>query len=91
MTGVQTCALPIYVPSVIFFGNTNPKIVHADLSDKFPITNQETPICDKPYCWHSVLGGVAGSPCYINSLLPPCTQYKTEQVIKGIEWHISRK
>ena len=90
-SGLSHIASGFNIPSVIFFGNTDPKIVHADLSDKFPITNQETPICDKPYCWHSVLGGVAGSPCYINASLPPCTQYKTEQVIKGIEWHLNQQ
>lgn len=90
-SGLSHIASGFNIPSIIFFGNTNPKIVHPDLSNKFPITNQETPICDKPYCWHLVVGGVAGSPCYINAEFPPCTQFKTEQVIKGIQWHLNQQ
>ena len=90
-SGLSHIASGFDIPSIVFFGNTDPNIVHPDLSRKFPITNQETPICDKPYCWHSVVGGVAGSPCYLNSEFPPCTQYKTEQLLKGIEWHLNQQ
>lgn len=74
------------VPSIIFFGNVNPKVAYPDLSNKYVITNheKETPICDKPYCWHSVVGGTTGAKCYIDSDNPPCSIYKTEELVKAI-------
>jgi ADP-heptose:LPS heptosyltransferase len=74
------------IPSILFFGNVNPKVAYPDLSNKYIITNheKETPICDKPYCWHTVVNGIAGAPCYIDQEKPPCTSYKAEELINAI-------
>lgn len=74
------------VPSIIFFGNVNPKIAYPDLSNKYVITNheKESPVCDKPYCWHSIVNGTTGAKCYIDNDNPPCATYKTEELVKAI-------
>jgi len=71
---------------MIFFGNVNPDIIHVDLDNIVVVTNhnQENPICEKPYCWHSVVG-CAGVPCYINESSPPCSSFSTKQVINFIK------
>jgi ADP-heptose:LPS heptosyltransferase len=84
-SGVSHIASAFNVPSILFFGNTNPEIVHAELSNKIVITNHsiDNPICIKPHCWHKQIG-VESEPCYINSQLPPCAKYTTEQVLNAI-------
>jgi ADP-heptose:LPS heptosyltransferase len=74
------------VPSILFFGNVNPKVAYPDLSNKHIITNheKEIPICDKPYCWHTVVNGISGVPCYIDQENPPCTSFKTKELINAI-------
>ena len=91
-SGVSHIASGFDVPSIIFFGNTNPEIVHVELSNKTVLTNQsaKNPICNKPYCWHEQIG-VESSDCYIDPNYPPCAKYSTEQVIKAIEWHTKHK
>lgn len=91
-SGVSHIASGFDVPSIIFFGNTNPEIVHVELSNKTVLTNHsaENPICNKPYCWHEQIG-VESSDCYIDSNYPPCAKYGTDQVIKAIEWHTKHK
>jgi ADP-heptose:LPS heptosyltransferase len=53
-SGVSHVASAFGVPSILFFGNTNPEVVHPDLSDKVILTNHSinNPICMKPFCWH---------------------------------------
>jgi len=84
-SGVSHIASAFNVPSILFFGNTNPEIVHAELSNKIVITNHSTdnPICIKPHCWHKQIG-VESEPCYINAQLPPCAKYTAEQVLSAI-------
>jgi ADP-heptose:LPS heptosyltransferase len=84
-SGVSHIASAFNVPSILFFGNTNPKIVHVELSNKIIITNHSinNPICMKPYCWHKQIG-VESEPCYINAQLPSCAKYTTEQVLNAI-------
>jgi len=84
-SGISHICSGFDVPSVIFFGSVDPEIIHPDLSNKVVITNhsKEKPICDKPYCWHSVIG-TEGTTCYIDEKKPPCVQFTTEQVVAGI-------
>lgn len=84
-SGVSHIASAFNVPSIIFFGNTKPEIVHVDLSNKVIITNhsESNPICARPYCWHDQIG-VESHDCYIDAKHPPCAKYSTEQVINAI-------
>lgn len=84
-SGVSHIASGFDIPSILFFGNTNPEIVHVELSNKVILTNHSTenPICNKPYCWHEQIG-VESSDCYIDAKYPPCAKYSTEQVINAI-------
>lgn len=74
------------VPSILFFGNVNPKVAYPNLSNKYILTNheKETPICNKPYCWHTIVNGISGTPCYIDQEKPPCTDFKTEELVNAI-------
>lgn len=87
-SGVSHIASAFNVPSILFFGNTNPEIVHPDLSNKTILTNHvsSNPICDKPYCWHHQIG-VESEGCYINAETPPCAVYRTNDVIVAIDNH----
>ena len=80
-SGVSHVASAFRVPSILFFGNTNPEVVHPDLSDKVIISNGK--VCDKPFCWHQQIG-IESEPCYLDPQLPPCAKYTTEQVINAI-------
>lgn len=85
-SGISHIASGFEVPSIIFFGNVDPDIIHIDNKNKYYITNhrKENPICEKPYCWHSVVGCV-GTPCYIDNLNPPCSMFDTSKLINTIE------
>lgn len=80
-SGVSHVASAFNVPSILFFGNTNPKIVHADLSNKVILTKI---VCEKPYCWHEQIG-VESNECYIDSQLPPCARYNTKEVLEAVD------
>ena len=84
-SGVSHIASAFNVPSILFFGNTNPEIVHVELSNKVILTNHsvDNPICIKPFCWHQQIG-VESEPCYIDAQLPPCAKYTTSQVLNAI-------
>jgi ADP-heptose:LPS heptosyltransferase len=85
-SGISHIASAFNIPSIIFFGNTNPEVVHVELSNKVILTNHsvDKPICEKPYCWHEQIG-VESEPCYIDAELPPCAKYTTEKVINSIK------
>lgn len=74
------------VPSILFFGNVNPKVAYPDLTNKYIMClhEKEKRVCEKPYCWHTVIGGVVGTPCYINEQVPPCTLFNTQELLKSI-------
>jgi len=85
-SGVSHVASGFDVPSILFFGNTNPEIVHPDLSKKILLTNHvsSSPICNKPYCWHEQIG-VESEDCYIDSRMPPCAIYTTARVLEAVD------
>lgn len=69
------------IPSILFFGSVNPEYIHPDLTNKIIIKNVD--VCDTPHCWSNVTG-VSGQDCYIDNDMPPCTQFKTSQLIEAI-------
>jgi ADP-heptose:LPS heptosyltransferase len=85
-SGVSHIASAFNIPSILFFGNTNPEIVHPDLSNKVILTNHvsSSPICNKPYCWHEQIG-VESNQCYIDPQLPPCARYTTKEVLEAVD------
>jgi ADP-heptose:LPS heptosyltransferase len=85
-SGVSHVASAFNVPSILFFGNTNPEIVHPDLSNKTILTRHvsSNPICNKPYCWHEQIG-VESNECYVDAQLPPCAKYTTAQVLEAVD------
>jgi len=80
-SGVSHVASAFNVPSILFFGNTNPEVVHADLSNKVILTKI---VCEKPYCWHEQIG-VESNECYIDPQLPPCAKYTTKEVLEAVD------
>ena len=82
-SGISHIASGFKVPSIILFGSVDPKVIHADLSDKVVIHLHDKKVCDKPFCWGSVIG-TEGVECYIDKKQPPCTKFKTEQIINAI-------
>ena len=85
-SGISHIAAGFNVPSMIFFGSVDPDIIHVDFENIVIMTNHDdkNPICEKPYCWHSVIG-CAGVPCYINENNPPCANFSTKQVVDFIK------
>lgn len=85
-SGLSHIAAGFNIPSMIFFGSVDPDIIHVDFSNIVIMTNhdEKNPICEKPYCWHSVIG-CEGVPCYIDENNPPCSKYSTKQIVNFIK------
>jgi len=83
-SGISHIASAFKVPSVICFGSVDPKVIHPDLSDKVIIHNHDQNVCDKPFCWNSVIG-TSGVKCYIDESRPLCSIFKIEQIVNGIK------
>lgn len=85
-SGISHLAVGFNVPSLIFFGSVDPDIIHVDFDNIVVMTNhnQDSPVCDKPYCWHSVIG-CAGVSCYIDAQNPPCVNFSTDTIINFIK------
>lgn len=84
-SGPMNAAVATGRKCIVFHGSVDPEFIYPDRSQMRFITNhsKEQPICDKPYCWHSTIG-CEGVPCYIDKEQPPCTQFKTQQLIDAI-------
>lgn len=84
-SGPMNVAVALGRKCIVFHGNVNPEYIWPDRESIITITNhvEEQPICDKPYCWHSVVG-CEGVKCYINETKPPCSQFQTSQVLDAI-------
>lgn len=65
---------------IAFFGSVNPAYIHADLTNIKAIYQT---VCDKPFCWHEVIG-TTGTKCYIDDTAPPCTKFDTQQLLNAI-------
>lgn len=86
-SGPAAMAVACSVPSVIFFGSVDSKVIHPDLSNVCVIEIEKP--CDTPKCWSSVIGGTTGKPCVVNEKLPPCTQFSTEDTLYKIDKFLS--
>lgn len=87
-SGPAAMAVASNVPSVIFFGSVDSKVIHPDLSNVCVI--EKTNVCSTPKCWSSVVGGTTGQPCVVNESLPPCTQFDTEDVLYKIDKFLTK-
>lgn len=83
-SGPSNIAVGFGVPSIIFFGMVDSKVVHKDLSKVYVIENE--PCCSLWKCWHkSGIGATAGMKCIVDESKPPCVQFETKQVISAID------
>lgn len=83
-SGLSHIASSFNVPSILFFGSVNPEYIHADLSNKICIHNHNKKVCELPFCWHESIT-TKGQDCIVDKGNPPCSQFKTNQVIEAIE------
>lgn len=84
-SGPSNVAVALGRKAVIFHGSVNPAYIWPDISNIRIITNhkEEEPICQNVYCWHSTIG-CEGVKCYLDENNPPCSIFKTEDVISAI-------
>lgn len=84
-SGPMNVAVALGRKCIVFHGSVNPDYIWPDMTNIKVITNHDesNPICDLAYCWHSVIG-CEGVKCYIDESRPPCTQFKTHQVLDAI-------
>lgn len=70
---------------ILFFGSVHPKYIHPDLSNIKIITNHSdhNPICPQPFCWHNSIT-TTGQDCIVDKEEPPCSKYKTEELLYAI-------
>lgn len=83
-SGNLQIAQALGVKSIGFFGSVNPKYRYANFDKLIPL---HTPCISEEheFCYHNTSGSVVGTDCFYNKELPPCTQFKTETVIKAID------
>ena len=87
-SGPAAMAVARDVPSVIFFGSVDSKVIHPDLSNVCVIEKEN--VCSTPKCWSSVVGGTTGKPCVVNESMPPCVKFDTEDVLYKIDKFLSK-
>lgn len=84
-SGISHIAAGFKVPSVILSGSVDLRYIHPDMSNMIWIHNHHgNGVCQQKFCWHSEITTV-GVECYVDKKMPPCVQFKTEQVIKAID------
>lgn len=83
-SGISHIAAAFNVPCVILFGSVDPNVIHPNFDNKVIIHNHDKKVCDIPFCWGSVIG-TEGVKCYIDDKKPPCTQFKSTQVLQAID------
>ena len=87
-SGISHIASAFDIPSIIFFGSVNPRVIHPSLVNKDIIHRHDgfmsrNRVCDRPFCWSAALS-TNGQDCYVNKEEPPCTQF-TDQVSRVVE------
>jgi hypothetical protein len=84
-SGPMNVAVALGKKVIVFHGSVSPYYIWPDLTNIKVISrhDENNPVCDTPYCWHSVIG-CEGVKCYIDEQQPPCTQFVTGQVIDAI-------
>lgn len=76
-SGISHIAQAFGVPSVIFSGSVDLRLIHPDMS-KIEWVNwfiKNWKICSKPYCWHETIG-CEGMECIEDKNSPPCSRFK---------------
>ncbi len=83
-SGPSNIAVALGVPSIIFFGSVDPKILYAD-TKAFHILQSGCPF-GKPNCW-SLSPGTRGQDCD-KPEEPPCCVHDTEKLIQLINFQL---
>lgn len=83
-SGVSHIASGFDIPSVIFSGSVDLRLIHPDLSNKLWIHNHDKEVCALPHCWHESITET-GQDCYVNKANPPCAFFNTDEVLGKIE------
>jgi ADP-heptose:LPS heptosyltransferase len=84
-SGISHIASAHNIPSIIMFGSVNPEFIHPiNNGNKIFIHNHDKKVCDKPFCWHTVIG-CEGIQCYIDKENPPCSKFNNLQVLNAVE------
>lgn len=84
-SGPAAIAVAYGIPSVIFSGSVDLRLIHPDMSKILWIQNNKESIkgCN-PYCWHSE-AGTTGVPCVVDKINPPCVQFNdTEEIMSRV-------
>jgi ADP-heptose:LPS heptosyltransferase len=91
-SGPANVAVALGRKLIVFHGNVNPDYIWPDQTNIRVITNHKpnSNLCSLKYCWHETIG-VEGQQCIDNKVSPPCTKFKTEQVIDAINELICQK
>lgn len=87
-SGPSNIAVAMDVPSFIFAGSVDLAKIHFDSSGVIPI--EVAGACSTPKCWHEK-PGTSGQDCRIDKAAPPCTIFKTADVIKTIKQWIGER
>lgn len=66
------------VPSLVLFGNVNPKKIFYDAPHLRTLIGKKCPI-EKDFCWHNTIGET-GTTCEVDHSLPPCTEHSTSAI-----------
>jgi ADP-heptose:LPS heptosyltransferase len=77
-SGISHIAQAFGVPSVIFSGSVDLRLIHPDMS-KIEWVNwfmKNWKICSKPLCWHETIG-CEGMECVEDKNSPPCSRFKS--------------
>lgn len=85
-SGCSNVALATNRKMVVAHGSVDPSYIYPDQTNIRIVTNhnKEKPVCETPYCWHSVIG-CEGKKCIVNENNPPCAIYKADDFIKAID------
>lgn len=82
-SGPAAIAVSRNIPSAIFFGSVDPKVIHPDLS-KVQAIEYERP-CETPKCWGDIENGTTGKSCAVDIGSPPCTRFTTKMVFDALK------
>lgn len=82
-SGVSHIASGFDIPSIIFSGSVDLRIIHPDLSNKLWFHNHDKKVCGTPFCWHNNVG-YSGKDCIVNVKNPPCMEFDIEEIIPKI-------
>lgn len=73
-SGVSHVAAGFNIPSLIFSGSVDLRLIHPDMSHIVWVHRHEEKVCATPFCWHNSVTQ-SGMPCVVDAKKPPCTQF----------------